>query len=59
LGALAKNVRVGFVVKASIGFKAPTKKLARLWVERNDAEAYLVLSDPSVRLREEKIKSGP
>jgi len=46
----------GILEKASFGFKAPAEKLARLWVERNDAEGYFVLGDPAVRLRVERIK---
>lgn len=44
--------------KASFGFTAPEDKLARLWVERNDAEGYYVVGDPAVRLRVEKIEAS-
>lgn len=44
--------------KAGFGFKVPPDRLARLWVERNDAEGYYVIGDPAVRLRVEKIVSG-
>lgn len=44
--------------KAGFGFTAPEDKLARLWVERNDAEGYYVVGDPAVRLRVEKIEAS-
>jgi hypothetical protein len=42
--------------KLSFGFSASEERLARLWVERNDAEGYYLIGDPAVRLRVEKIQ---
>lgn len=33
------------------GLNVPDSKLAELWTERNDAQNYVVLGDPAVRLR--------
>jgi hypothetical protein len=44
--------------KVGFGFAPPADRLARLWVERNDAEGYFVLGDPAVRLRVEKFGPG-
>lgn len=39
------------IEKVKLGFATSPERLARLWVERNDAEGYSVLGDPAVRLR--------
>lgn len=33
----------------------PDEKLVATWIERNDAESYIVLGDPAVRLRVDKL----
>lgn len=38
------------------GKQVPDKLLAMRWTERNDAESYVVLGDPAVRLRVDKLQ---
>jgi hypothetical protein len=40
---------------ANYGARVSDKKLASLWVARNDARDYVVLGDPAVRLRVEDL----
>jgi hypothetical protein len=42
----------------NIGFGAivPDEELAASWVERNDAEGYMVCGDPAVRLPTQEMK---
>jgi hypothetical protein len=42
--------------KIDFGTDVPDEKLADAWTERNDAEAYVVLGDPAVRLRVQDLK---
>jgi hypothetical protein len=35
----------------SFGASVPDADLASAWIARNDAEGYLILGDPAVRLR--------
>jgi hypothetical protein len=37
--------------KISLNFPISESALAATWIERNDAEGYVVLGDPAVRLR--------
>ena len=37
--------------QASFGAYVDDRELASAWIERNDAEGYLVLGDPAVALR--------
>lgn len=41
--------------KIGFGGKVSDDDLAALWVERNDAQSYVVLGDPAVRLRVEAL----
>jgi hypothetical protein len=42
--------------KIDFGTNVSDEKLAGAWTERNDAEAYVVLGDPAVRLRVKDLK---
>jgi len=37
------------------GIVVPDVQIARLWLQRNDAEGYVVLGDPAARLRPELL----
>jgi hypothetical protein len=37
--------------KIGFGMKVNDSVLASTWIERNDAEGYVVIGDPAVRLR--------
>ena len=37
--------------QTSFGAYVPDQQLASAWVERNDAEDYLIIGDPAVSLR--------
>lgn len=41
--------------KAGWGDKVDRDKLATNWIERNDAEGYVLIGDPAVRLRAEEL----
>ncbi|MCI0392366.1 MAG: hypothetical protein MOB07_26840 [Acidobacteria bacterium] len=42
--------------KLGFGFNVPAGELARLWVERNDAEAYVIFGDPAVSVRKDVLQ---
>ena len=46
----------GLLQQAGFGVKIPDAVLASRWVERNDAEGYVVLGDPAVALRAADLK---
>ena len=37
--------------KLNLGFPISESTLVSTWIERNDAEGYMVVGDPAVRLR--------
>jgi hypothetical protein len=39
------------------GAKTPDEELAMTWIERNDAQNYIVLGDPAVRLAVDKLQT--
>ena len=47
------SIQVSSIVEDKIYYhkNVPDEKLAVAWVQRNDAEGYIVLGDPAVRLR--------
>ena len=45
----------GLLEEIGLGAKVPDDQLAQAWVERNDAQNYVVLGDPAVRLRDEVL----
>lgn len=44
--------------KMGFGLQVPDAVLASTWIERNDAEGYVVLGDPAVRLRVKDMIQG-
>ncbi len=42
--------------KANGGKPVPDRQLAQLWLERNDAEGYLLFGDPGACLRKDKLQ---
>ncbi len=47
----------GLLEQAGFGASVDELELARAWVEHNDAQGYLVLGDPAVRLRVDAMSS--
>jgi hypothetical protein len=37
------------------GMEISDRKIAELWLERNDAEGYVLIGDPAARLRKEAL----
>jgi hypothetical protein len=46
----------GLLQQAGFGIKIPDAVLVSKWVERNDAEGYVVMGDPAVSLRVDDLK---
>jgi hypothetical protein len=42
--------------KVNLGISVPDRQLAELWLDRNDAEGYVLFGDPAVRLRKDAMK---
>jgi hypothetical protein len=51
----ALTVSLASLLEAQDYAPAPPEELVALWIERNDAEGYLVVGDPAARLRSESI----
>jgi len=51
------SIQVSSIVEDKIYYhkNVPDEKLAVAWVQRNDAEGYIVLGDPAVRLRSDEL----
>ena len=51
------SIQVSSIVEDKIYYhkNVPDEKLAVAWVQRNDAEGYIVLGDPAVRLRSSEL----
>jgi hypothetical protein len=53
----ALSVDLGSVLeRVSFGVKVPKDELANLWVQRNDAESYVVFGDPAVCVRKDVLR---
>lgn len=42
--------------KVNVGKTVPDRELAALWLERNDAEAYVLFGDPAICLRKDALQ---
>ena len=48
LADIVEDIKSGLV-------DVPNEKIVKLWIERNDAEGYVIIGDPAVRLRIEDL----
>jgi hypothetical protein len=52
------NNVIKIIENSNLGINTQPDVLAKAWVQRNDAEGYLILGDPAVRLRVENLVHG-
>jgi len=53
--AVLSSELLGLLDEASPGPKPAPQEVAATWVERNDAQNYVLLGDPAVRLRTDSL----
>lgn len=53
--AALSTVLTGLLQQKGFGVAIPDAQLAARWTERNDAEGYVILGDPAVRLRSQDL----
>ncbi len=49
------NLIASKIDQNSLGIHVPPDDLAKAWIQRNDAEGYLILGDPAARIKAEKL----
>ena len=53
--AVLSSELLSMLDETSPGPKPPPQEIAATWVERNDAQNYVLLGDPAVKLRPELL----